>query len=87
MNAPKARLIPKTQPERDKDDTAEKKAPIVQPIPSVAEYPIKTPPEIDCKYLFGSLGVLILNSLDSKAATKAPKKIPIVKRNHKNLSY
>ena len=78
IKAPIPRLNPNNQPDKENDGIAEKNAPIVQPIPRLAEYPISTPPDNDCIYRFGSLGVLILNSWDNKADTKAPKNTPTV---------
>ena len=47
INAPKARLIPKSHPDKENEGIAEKKAPIVQPIPRLAEYPMRIPPDND----------------------------------------
>lgn len=81
--------IANTHPLKLKDGIDEKNAPMVHPKESVAPYPIKIPPNPDCKYLFLFFGVLILNSPDIIEATKEPNITPnvIIKDEFTNDSF
>ena len=70
--------IANTHPLKLKDGIDEKNAPMVHPKESVAPYPIKIPPNVDCKYLYLFFGALILNSPDIIEATKDPNITPNV---------
>ena len=47
INAPRPKLMPKSHPDKENEGIAEKNAPIVHPIPKLAEKPINIPPDKD----------------------------------------
>ena len=53
-----------------------KRAPILQPNASLAPNPIKKPPSIVAKIIFGLISFLLLNAPAKLDAIKAPKIIP-----------
>ena len=69
---------PKNQPVRDKADSAENKAEILQPEANLAPSPIKNPPITAPKSCLFPFIFFILNSEANKVANAAPIIIPVL---------